>query len=81
MTLSILAVCFLVMLIAIIFYGYGFIMRSAKPVHQDGIERCAICKRQFERIQLVERELGDSKLIYFCKECVTRLYEEASQIS
>ena len=80
MTLSILAVFFLLMLIAIIFYGYGFIMRSTKPVGQKDIERCAICKRQFERQQLVEREIGDSKLIYFCRECIIRLYDDVSKI-
>ncbi len=80
MTLSILAVLFLLMLVAIIFYGYGFIMRSTKPVPQNNIEPCAICKRQFERQQLVEREIGDSKLIYFCKACVVRLYDDVSKI-
>jgi hypothetical protein len=80
MTLSILAVFFLLMLVAIIFYGYGFIMRSTKPVLQNNIEPCTICKRQFERQQLVEREIGDSKLIYFCKACVVRLYDDVSKI-
>ncbi len=80
MTLSILAFFFLLMLIAIIFYGYGFIMRSTKPTLQNNIEPCAICKKQFERQQLVEREIGDSKLMYFCKACVIRLYDDASKI-
>ncbi len=80
MTLSILAVLFLLMLIAIIFYGYGFIMRSVKPVSQKDYEACAICKRLFEKQQLVEREIGDSRLAYFCKACILRLYEDASNI-
>ncbi len=80
MTLSILAVLFLLMLIAIIFYGYGFIMRSTKPLLQNNIEPCAICKRTFQRQQLVEREIGDSKVMYFCKTCILRLYDDVSKI-
>jgi hypothetical protein len=77
MTLSILALCFLLLLIAIIFYGYGFIMKSARP-SAENMEQCTICRVRFYRQQLVEREIGDSKLIYFCKACILRLYNDAT---
>ncbi|MGA9407306.1 MAG: hypothetical protein WBW71_09260 [Bacteroidota bacterium] len=80
MTLSILAVCFLLMLIAIIFYGYGFIMKSARPAGEQNMEPCTICRKKFDRRQLVEREIGDSKLIYFCTSCIMRLYEDVSKV-
>jgi hypothetical protein len=80
MTLSILAVLFLLMLIAVIFYGYGFVMKQTKSSSPQNIEQCIICKKEFRREQLVEREIRDSKLIYFCRACVIRLYDDASKI-
>ena len=80
MTLSILAVVFLLMLIAMIFYGYGFIMKPAKPVSEKNMEPCTLCKKKFDRQQLVEREIGDSKLIYFCTSCVMKLYDDVSKL-
>jgi hypothetical protein len=80
MTLSILAVLFLLMLVAIIFYGYGFIMKSSKPEGEENIERCAICRAKYDKRQLIEREIGDSKLLYFCKSCIIRLYDDVSKI-
>lgn len=76
MTVSILALLFLLMLVAIIFYGYGFVMKSARASADKNTEPCAICKKQFERRKLVEREIGDSKLLYFCEACIQRLYED-----
>jgi len=78
MTLSILAVCFLLLLIGIIFYGYGFIMKSARPAAEN-MEPCTICKVRFDKQHLVEREIGDSKLIYFCEACILRLYDDVTQ--
>ena len=78
MTLSILAVLFLLMLVAIIFYGYGFVMKSARASAEKKLEPCTICRVRFDRQQLIEREIGDSKLIYFCKTCILRLYDDVS---
>lgn len=80
MTLSILAALFLLMLIAVIFYGYGFIMKSAKPLDGRDTEQCAICKKRFNKQQLVEREIGDSKLFYFCKLCIMKLHDDVSKL-
>ena len=80
MTLSILAALFLLMLVAIIFYGYGFVMKSARSAGEKNTEPCTICRMQFDRQQLVEREIGDSKVIYFCKACILRLYDDRARI-
>jgi len=79
MTFSILAALFLVMLMAVIFYGYGFIIRSNKLDGNAGTERCTICRGKFEKGQLIEREVGDSKLIYFCKTCIIHLYDDVTK--
>ena len=79
MTFSILAAFFLVMLIAVIFYGYGFIMRSSKLAGQEDAERCTICGEKFVKGELIEREIGDSKLLYFCKTCIIRLYGDLTK--
>ena len=80
MTLSILAVVFLLFLIAIIFYGYGFIMRAAKPLGSENREVCTLCKGSFDKKQLVERQIGDSKLLYFCKKCIGSLADDGANI-
>ena len=80
MTLSILAGIFIVFLIAIIFYGYGFVVKSTKPAGKENTEQCSICRLAFDRQQLVEREIGDFRLMYFCKSCIATLHEDASRI-
>ncbi len=67
------------MLVAVIFYGYGFIMKSVKSSSQKDMEPCTICRGQFDRRQLVVREIGDSKLLYFCRQCILQLYDDISK--
>jgi hypothetical protein len=80
MTLSILAGLFILFLIAIIFYGYGFVVKSTKPYGEENLEHCSVCRNAFEKRQLVEREIGDYKLMYFCKSCITALHDDAGRI-
>lgn len=80
MTLSILAGLFLLLLIGIIFYGYGFVVRSTRRVDAEIMEQCSLCRNNFDKRALVEREIGDYKVMYFCKSCISDLRDAAARI-
>jgi len=80
MTLSILAGLFLLFLVAIIFYGYGFVLKSSRRPGTENMEQCSLCRNSFNKRALVEREIGDYKLMYFCKSCITSLHDAAARI-
>lgn len=76
MMFTTIAVIFILFLIGAIFYGYGIVMRRAPSVEELRTERCTLCRRRFEKKDLVERQVGDSKL-FFCHACIQRLAAEA----
>lgn len=81
MTFSILAGLLVLLLIAVIFYGYGFVVKSAtRPPGRDR-EPCVICARYFSKQQLVERALGGGRLLYFCKSCIAELQKDSAHIT
>ena len=76
MALTVGAIILLVGLIFLIYYGYGVsVKKSSKPGEQN-LHACSLCQQKFKRSELVERLVGDSKLFYFCEECVNALHEE-----
>ena len=80
MIVTILASLFLIMLVGVIFYGYGFIMKSAKNRGAENSERCFLCKTAYDKGQLIERVIGDSRIVYFCKNCIAKLAEESAPL-
>ena len=76
MALTIGAVILLIGLMFLIYYGYTVgVRRSVKP-GREHLQKCSLCLQSFERSKLIERQVGDSKLFYFCEECVKNLSEE-----
>lgn len=69
---------FLLGLVLWIFYGYGFVVKSVIPKGSQPIEKCGLCQKKFPRAELVERQVGDATLLYFCATCVGKLKEEAA---
>jgi hypothetical protein len=76
MTLSILAFLFLLLIVLITIVGYRTITGRVRSIETKKTEQCLLCRRDFERGELVERNVGDYKLIYFCTECVQSLQAE-----
>jgi hypothetical protein len=74
-----LAIVFLIALLLFIFYGWGIVMR--RTGRKDGVptEKCSICRREIERSRLIEREVGDYKLYYFCPDCIESLKSDLTQ--
>ncbi len=74
-----LAIAFVIALIGLILYGFGFIMRRPSDVSQPGLGKCSLCQLTFEKTRLVERQIGDSKLLYFCDSCILDLQRDLSK--
>lgn len=76
MTVTILAVVFLIVVAAITLAGYRYIIKQGKPVEEVNTERCSLCRQKFETSKLLERQVGDYRLLYFCRDCVLKLYAD-----
>jgi len=73
------AITFVIVLVGLIFYGYGIVMKRSPTEEELKTEKCSICRRRFPLAELVEREVGDYKLLYFCGECIASLVDEAKK--
>lgn len=76
MIVTILAVVFLIILIFVAIFGFRAIIKQGKSPQDLNRERCCICREQFAKSQLVERQVGDYKLLYFCANCISQLHAE-----
>jgi hypothetical protein len=76
MLFSVLALAFLIIIGFIALIGYKTIIKGGPSPDEINLEKCSICRNKFERNQLLLREIGDYKLLYFCRECVMRLYAD-----
>lgn len=74
-----LAIGLVVLLIGAIWYGFGIVMGRPPSLEELGTESCVLCRRKFKKKELVEREVGDYKLFYFCSECIESLYSDATK--
>jgi hypothetical protein len=76
MTLSILAVLFLAAILCIGVVGFRAIIRQGKAPEDANKEKCSICRTQYNRSQLIERQVGDYRLLHFCQSCIMSLHNE-----
>lgn len=76
MVVTILAAAFLVLIGFVAFIGYRSIISRRSAEASPDAEQCAICRRRFDKALLVERQIGDYKLLYFCRSCILGLSED-----
>ena len=76
MVITISAVVFLLFIILIAIVGYKAITRKERRLTESNSEKCSLCKEEFDKSQLVERQIGDYKLMYFCRKCILQLYSD-----
>jgi len=76
MTLSILAVIFLAGILVVAIFGFRMIIGQGKAPVDPNREKCSVCREQFNRSQLIERQVGDHRMLYFCQSCVMSLHNE-----
>jgi hypothetical protein len=76
MSVTILAIAFLVIIGFVAYIGFKACIQSAPSAEEQKSEKCAICRRKFERDEMILRQIGDYKLLYFCRECILKLYTD-----
>lgn len=76
MVVTVLATAFLLLLLAVAVFGFKAIIKQGKSPQDLNKERCSICREQFSKPQLVERQIGDYKLLFFCGPCILKLHTE-----
>jgi predicted SprT family Zn-dependent metalloprotease len=77
MVITILAIAFLALIVFAAVFGYNSITRKVKDLGQTNTEKCSICRKVFDKDKLIERQVGDYKLMYFCRECILNLVADA----
>ena len=76
MVITVLAVAFLLFIGFITYIGFRTIIRKQPGQDGEPKEKCAVCRRSFAKDSLLLRQIGDYKLLYFCRECVLQLYAD-----
>ena len=76
MAITVLAVAFLIIIGFIAIIGYSSVIRRSNYPETLNNEKCAICRESFDKKELVERQIGDYKLLYFCRKCILQLYTD-----
>ena len=76
MSVTILAILFLITVVAVALFGFKAVIRQGKPPEDVNKERCSLCRETFARTMLVERQIGDFKMYYFCPSCINALHRD-----
>lgn len=76
MTVTVLAVVFILIMVAIALFGFKAVIRQGKAPGDIHKERCSLCREMFPKEQLVERQVGDYRLFFFCNACIGKLHNE-----
>jgi hypothetical protein len=73
---TILAVVFLALITLVAFAGIRFFGKGEREAAIRDGQKCSLCLRTFEKSALIERQVGDYRLLRFCRECVQGLHAE-----
>lgn len=73
---TILAILFVLLLIGTVLYGFGIIMRRPPTEEELKTEKCSLCGQRFPKEEMIERQVGDYRLLYFCASCISGLHQE-----
>lgn len=77
MVVTILAIASILLLGFLTVLGYKAVIRgSGTPPLPDAGEKCAICRVTSPKAEMVIRQIGDYKLLYFCRKCIVGLGTE-----
>jgi hypothetical protein len=76
MIVTALAILFLVLLTLAAYGGYRVLGRATRAPGEAATEKCSVCRERFPVSELVVRQIGDYKLMHFCKKCILSLYQD-----
>jgi hypothetical protein len=79
MIVTILAVCFLIFMGSVAYLGYRMVISHGTAPEEINTERCSICRERFHKSELILRQIGDYKLLFFCRKCIDGLNTEAER--
>ena len=79
MAITILASLFMLIIFAIALFGFKAIIRQGKAPADINSEQCSLCRRQYDKSQMIERQVGDYRLFYFCASCITGLHNDLTK--
>jgi len=79
MTLTVLAVIFLLIVLAVALFGFRAIIKHGNEPRDINIERCSLCRREYNKSQMIERQVGDYRLFFFCGSCIKELHNDLTQ--
>lgn len=74
-----LTIGFVVLLLGAVLYGFGIVMRRPPTQEELETESCTLCGQRLKKENLVERQIGDYKVLFFCTECIEKLAAESSE--
>ena len=76
MIVTVLAIAFLILIGFVAFIGYKTVFRRGPGEIPANSEKCSICRERFDKQLLIERQILDYKLLYFCRTCVLSLHHD-----
>lgn len=76
MTITILALLFLAGVLVLAAFGFKAVIKQGKAPQDLHMEKCSLCRQNYNKAVLVERQVGDYKLLYFCPACIAALHSE-----
>ena len=76
MVVTILAIAFLVIIGFVVYFGFRACIQGAPGAEEQESEKCAVCRRKFAKTDMILRQIADVKLLYFCRDCVMKLYAD-----
>ncbi len=79
MAITIGSILFLLGLLFLIYYGFSLVRKAGINPREENLVNCSLCNNKFDRAMLVERQVDDSRLYYFCPSCIEKLNSELRQ--
>ena len=76
MSVTILAIVFLLLMLVVTYFGYRFISRSGAKRDEPRHEQCTLCRTTLPQARLFERPAGDTRIYRFCDACIRALYQD-----
>lgn len=80
MIVTILAVVFLILLTAVAFAGFRMFRNEKSQPAGTELQKCSLCLRSFEKSLLIERQVGDYRLLRFCSDCILSLHSDQTRL-
>ena len=76
MTVTILASLFIALMLLVTVLGFKAVIMKGKPPGELRQEHCSLCRDKYNTSQLIERQVGDARLFYFCPACIEKLHNQ-----